>query len=176
MLFIDTPLKDLYLIKPELREDERGYFARVFCVDEFSQHGLCTHWQQANIAYNKDRGITRGLHYQHSPDAEIKLVRCTRGSIFDVAVDMRTESETYRQWYGVELTESNQQMLYVPEGFAHGYQVLDANSELHYMVSAPYAPQSEDGMRWDDPAIGIQWPITTTVILSDKDQQWSLLD
>jgi len=176
MQFLKTPLDDLYLIKPELREDERGFFARVFCEDEFSEHGLCTQWLQANIAHNKERGITRGLHYQHSPNAENKLVRCTRGTVFDVALDLRPDSKTYRQWFGAELSESNQQMLYVPEGFAHGYQVLEANSELHYMVSAAYAPESEDGVRWDDPTINIQWPIQDAVILSDKDQQWSLLD
>ena len=139
MKFQTTPLDGVYLIEPERREDDRGFFARVFCVDEFASQGLCTKWLQANIAHNKFKGITRGMHYQHSPNAEVKLVRCTKGSVFDAVVDMRPDSSTYRQWYGAELSESNQTMLYVPEGFAHGYQVLKDDSELHYMVSALYA-------------------------------------
>jgi len=173
--FGPTSLNDAYIIEPELREDERGFFSRVFCVNEFADHGLCTEWQQANIAFNKFRGITRGLHYQHEPNAEVKLVRCTRGAVFDVIVDMRPESSTYRKWFGAQLSESNQKMLYVPAGFAHGYQVLQDNSELHYMVSALYAPESEDGVRWNDPNIAIDWPITDDVQLSEKDQHWSLL-
>jgi len=175
MKFQKTPIADLFLIEPEPREDERGFFARVFCIDEFAKQGLCTNWLQANIAYNKFKGITRGMHYQHSPNAEVKLVRCTKGSVFDVVVDMRSSSTTYRQWFGAELTESNQHMLYIPEGFAHGYQVLENNSELHYMVSARYAPESEDGVRWNDPIINIDWPIRDAVQLSEKDEQWSPL-
>jgi len=175
MIFQTTPLEGLYLIEPELREDDRGFFARVFCVDEFESHGLCTKWLQANIAHNKFKGITRGMTYKNRPNAEIKLVRCTKGSVFDAVIDMRPESSSYRQWYGCELSESNKKMLYVPEGFAHGYQVLQDDSELHYMVSALYAPKSEDGVRWNDPAVAIEWPIKEDVQLSDKDQQWSLL-
>ncbi len=175
MKFQSTPLDDLFLIEPEPREDERGFFARVFCVDEFSKQGLCTNWVQANVAYNKFKGITRGMHYQHSPNAEIKLVRCTKGSVFDAVVDMRADSATFQQWFGVELTESNQKMLYIPEGFAHGYQVLSDDSELHYMVSARYAPESEAGVLWNDPLVNIDWPIRESVQLSDKDKQWSLL-
>ncbi len=175
MKFRNTPLEGAYLIEPELREDERGFFARVLCVDEFAEHGLCTQWKQANIAYNKFKGITRGMHYQHSPNAEVKLVRCTRGAVFDAMIDMRPSSDTYRQWFGAELSESNQTMLYIPEGFAHGYQVLEDNSELHYMVSALYAPESEAGVRWNDPAVNIRWPLTDAVQLSEKDQQWTLL-
>lgn len=176
MQFHPTSLNDVYLIKPDLREDERGFFARVFCVDEFKEHGLNTHWQQANIANNKNRGITRGMHYQASPNAEVKLVRCTRGSVFDAAIDLRPDSKTYRQWFGTELSASNQHMLYIPEGFAHGYQVLEDNSELHYMVSAKYSPESEGGVCWNDPAVQIQWPIQDSVILSEKDEVWPLLD
>lgn len=175
MKFRNTLLEGAYLIEPELREDERGFFARVFCVDEFAEHGLCTQWKQANIAYNKFKGITRGMHYQHSPNAEVKLVRCTRGAVFDAMIDMRPSSVTYRQWFGAELSESNQTMLYIPEGFAHGYQVLEDNSELHYMVSALYAPESEAGVRWNDPAVNIKWPLTDAVQLSEKDEQWQLL-
>lgn len=176
MKFNRTPLADLFLVEPEPREDERGFFARVFCVDEFSEHGLRTDWLQANVAYNKFKGITRGMHYQHSPNAEVKLVRCTRGSVFDAVIDMRSDSATYRQWFGVELSESNQSMLYIPEGFAHGYQVLADDSEVHYMVSARYAPESEGGVRWNDPLVNIDWPMRDAVQLSDKDEQWSLLE
>lgn len=176
MKFQATPLAGAFLIEPELREDERGFFARVFCVDEFAEHGLCTQWMQANIAYNKFKGITRGMHYQHSPNAEVKLVRCTRGSVFDAMIDMRPTSATFRQWFGAELSETNQAMLYIPEGFAHGYQVLQDNSELHYMVSALYAPESEAGVGWDDPLVNVKWPITTDVQLSEKDKQWPLLE
>lgn len=175
MKFKSTPLADLFVIEPEPREDERGFFARVFCIDEFAERGMRTDWLQANVAYNKFKGITRGMHYQHSPNAEVKLVRCTRGSVFDAVIDMRPGSATYRQWYGAELSESNQNMLYVPEGFAHGYQVLADDSELHYMVSARYAPESEDGVLWNDPLVDINWPIRDAVQLSDKDEQWSLL-
>jgi len=171
-----SALSGLFLIEPERREDERGFFARVFCVDEFAEQGLCVDWQQANIAYNKFKGITRGMHYQHSPNAEVKLVRCTRGSVFDAAVDLRPESSTYRQWFGAVLSESNQHMLYIPEGFAHGYQVLEDDSELHYMVSARYAPESEGGLLWNDPLVNIDWPISDAVQLSQKDEQWSLLE
>lgn len=176
MKFQSTPLSGLYLIEPEPREDERGFFARVFCVDEFAEHALCTDWLQANVAYNKFKGITRGMHYQHSPNAEVKLVRCTRGSVFDAVIDMRPDSATYLHWYGAQLSELNQNMLYIPEGFAHGYQVLADNSELHYMVSARYAPESEAGVRWNDPLVNIDWPIANGVQLSDKDEQWSLLN
>ncbi len=175
MKFQSTPLEGLFLIEPEPRADDRGFFARVFCVEEFARHGLCTSWLQANIAQSKSKGITRGMHYQHSPHAENKLVRCTKGSVFDAVIDMRPDSNTFKQWFGAELSESNQTMLYVPEGFAHGYQVLEDETQLHYMVSALYAPQSEAGVRWDDPAVGIDWPIKEAVQLSDKDEQWSLL-
>jgi len=174
--FLPTSLSGAFLIEPEPREDERGFFARVMCVDEFAEHGLCTQWMQANIAFNKFKGITRGMHYQHEPNAEVKLVRCTRGSVFDAIIDMRLNSATYRQWFGVELNESNQKMLYVPAGFAHGYQVMQDDSELHYMVSAQYAPESEDGVLWNDVSVAIDWPITDSVQLSDKDCQWPLLD
>jgi len=176
MKFQATSLAGAYLIEPELRADERGFFARVFCVDEFAEHGLCTQWKQANLAYNKFKGITRGMHYQHSPNAEVKLVRCTRGSVFDAMIDMRPASATYRQWYGAELSEANQAMLYIPEGFAHGYQVLQDDSELHYMVSALYAPESEAGVRWNDPSVNIDWPVNSSVQLSEKDEQWALLE
>lgn len=176
MKFLPIALSGAFVIEPELREDERGFFARVLCVNEFAEHGLCTQWLQANIAHNKFKGTTRGMHYQHAPNAEVKLVRCTRGSVFDAIIDMRPNSVTYQQWFGVELSESNQKMLYVPTGFAHGYQVLEDDSELHYMVSALYAPESEDGVRWNDSKVAIDWPITESVQLSEKDQQWSLLD
>lgn len=173
--FLPTSLSGAYVIEPELREDERGFFTRVLCVNEFSEHGLNTDWLQANMARSHAKGTTRGMHYQREPHAEAKLVRCTQGSVFDAIIDMRSNSATYQQWFGVELSASNLKMLYVPEGFAHGYQVLEENSEMHYMVSALYAPEAEDGVRWDDPKVAIDWPIKDSVQVSDKDQQWSLL-
>jgi len=148
MKFLPTSLAGAFLIEPEPRGDERGFFARVMCVNEFAEHGLGTQWMQANMAFNKFKGITRGMHYQHEPNAEAKLVRCTRGSIFDAIIDMRPNSITYQQWFGAELNDSNQKMMYVPTGFAHGYQVLQDNTELHYMVSALYAPESEGDKAW----------------------------
>ncbi len=176
MIFLPTPLQGAYLIQPELKEDDRGFYARAYCAQEFAEHDLCTDFKQANIAFNKTRGITRGMHYQKEPDAEVKLVRCTSGSVFDAIVDMRPDSPTYKQWYGTVLSAENRHQLYVPTGFAHGYQVLEDNSEFSYMTSAFYAPQSEAGVRWDDAAVGIVWPIKDNVQLSVKDQSWLLLD
>lgn len=175
MKFIETPLAGAYVIELEKREDDRGYFARTFCEKEFSDYSLQTKFIQSNTAFNKQVGITRGLHFQHSPHAEVKLVRCTRGRIFDVLVDVREGSATRYQWFGVELSEQNASQLYVPEGFAHGYQVLEAHTEISYLVSASYAPESEDGLRWDDPRLAIEWPMKNGLLLSDKDKAWPLI-
>lgn len=172
MIFNETRLLGCFEIVQERRGDKRGHFARVFCVDEFHKHGMCADMVQANIARSRDRGTLRGLHMQVGSDAEDKLVWCTRGSAFDVAVDLRSGSATLGQWIGIALAADAGNMLYVPKGFAHGYLTLEDNTEMHYMVSAPYAPMAERGYRWDDPAFGIEWPISEDLTLSEKDQQW----
>lgn len=175
MLFNPTPLEGAFVIEPERRVDERGHFVRTFCNNEFSDHGLETSFVQANAAWNNAKGIVRGLHLQLTPHEEVKVVRCTQGAVFDAIVDCREGSTTRHQWFGVELTAENGTQLYVPKGFAHGYQVLEDNSELTYLVSTHYTPGAESGLRWDDPAIGIEWPITDNVDLSEKDAGWPLL-
>lgn len=172
MRFIDTKLKEAFIIELEPKEDERGFFARSFCQEEFKAHGLNSRVVQCNISFNRKRGTLRGLHYQIAPYEEAKLVRCTRGAIYDVIIDLRPESPTFKQWIGVELTAENHRMLYVPEGFAHGFQTLEDNTEVFYQVSEFYHPESERGVRWDDPAFNIEWPLPVTVV-SEKDQRWS---
>ncbi len=173
MRFVETKLAGAYVIEPEPRSDVRGFFARIFCVDEFARHGLSTSIVQANVSYNHLRGTLRGLHFQAEPAAETKLVRCTSGAIYDVIVDLRPESPTYLQHVGVELTAADGRALYVPRRFAHGYQCLTDGAEVLYMVDAFYAPGLEQGLRWDDPALGISWPLPATA-LSEKDQAWPL--
>ena len=172
MIFEQTRLEGAFLVDLERREDERGFFARTWCADEFADHGLVNRVVQANVSWNAKRGTLRGMHFQHPPHAETKLVRCTRGGIYDVIVDLRPDSETYKQWLGVELNAENRRALFVPEGFAHGYQTLVPDSEIVYQVSAAYAPQAEGGVRWDDPAFGIEWPDAGNALLSDKDRSW----
>ena len=171
MIFEETKLPGAFIIRLEKREDERGFFARSWCQNEFEEHGLASHIVQANVSFNKQRGTLRGMHWQVSPHAETKLVRCTTGAIYDVAVDLRPDSPTYKQWIGVELTARNYTMLYVPEQFAHGFQTLEDNAEVTYQVSASYAPGAERGARYNDPAFGIQWPLDARVI-SEKDRNW----
>ncbi|MDY7076058.1 MAG: dTDP-4-dehydrorhamnose 3,5-epimerase [Chloroflexota bacterium] len=173
MIFTETKLKGAFIIEIEMRGDERGFFARSWCQKEFEAHGVNLNWVQANIAFSKNRGTLRGLHYQIAPYEEAKLMRCTRGAIYDVIVDLRPESPTHKQWIGVELSADNHRMLYVPEGFAHGYQTLMDNTETFYPVSQFYAPEYERGVRWDDPAFDIKWPETDERIVSDKDKSWS---
>lgn len=175
MLFKPTPLAGAYLIEPERRTDERGFFVRTFCEAEFSEHDLETQFVQVNAAWNSKRGIVRGMHRQLEPHQEVKVVRCVQGSVFDVIIDCRDGSPTLHQWYGATLSAANGAQLYVPKGFAHGYQVLEDGSELSYLVSAHYAPGVEAGIRWDDPAIAIEWPITTDIDISEKDANWVLL-
>ena len=172
MIFEQTRLQGAFLVDLERREDERGFFARTWCADEFADHGLVNRVVQANVSWNAKQGTLRGMHFQHPPHAETKLVRCTRGGIYDVIVDLRPDSETYKQWLGVELNAENRRALFVPEGFAHGYQTLVPDSEITYQVSAAYAPQAEGGVRWDDPAFGIEWPDAGNALLSDKDRSW----
>jgi dTDP-4-dehydrorhamnose 3,5-epimerase len=174
MRFHATQLESAFVIDIEPIVDNRGCFARAWCEDEFRQHGIGFQTVQCNLSFNVVRGTLRGLHYQREPHAEIKLVRCTRGSIFDVAVDLRPESPTCFQWFGVELSADNHRMLLVPKGFAHGYQTLEDETEVFYQVSTPYHRESEGGIHWNDPLIGIRWPISDPVV-SAKDSAIPLL-
>lgn len=175
MIFTETSLKGAYIIDLERREDERGFFARAFCQQEFAAHGLKAVIAQANVAFNYKKGTLRGMHFQYPPAAETKLVRCTRGAILDVIIDLRPESPTYLQHIAVELNETNQQALYVPERFAHGYQVLQDNTEASYQAGEFYTPSAEGGLRYNDPRLGLLWPLPVTVI-SEKDRHCALLD
>ena len=174
MIFTATRLAGAYLIDPERIEDERGFFARTWCRDEFERQGLNPRLVQCNVSYNHRRGTLRGMHYQAKPHEEAKLVRCTRGAIYDVIVDLRPDSPTYRQWVAVELTAENRRMLYIPEGFAHGFQTLADETEVFYQMSESYHPQSARGVRYDDPALGIAWPLEVAII-SEKDRGYPLL-
>ncbi len=169
MIFKETKLKGAYVIEIEKIEDDRGFFARSWCQNEFEKFGLTSHVVQANVSFNKKKGTLRGMHYQVAPCEETKLVRCTSGAIYDVIIDLRPGSGTYGQWVGVELTSGNYKALYVPKDFAHGYQTLEDNAETVYQVSQFYSPGSERGIRYDDPTFGIKWPLTVQVI-SDKDK------
>ncbi len=174
MIFTETKLKGAFVIDIERREDSRGFFARAFCQREFEAHGLKPIIAQANVAFNHKKGTLRGMHFQFPPTAETKLVRCTRGAILDIIVDLRPESPTYLQHVAVELSEDNSRALYVPERFAHGYQVLRDKTETSYQVGEFYAPGFEGGLLYNDPRLGLQWPLPVTVI-SEKDQLWKLL-
>ncbi len=173
MIFTETKLRGAYQIDFELRADERGYFSRSFCQQEFSAHGLKTAIAQSNVSFNKNKGTLRGMHFQISPKAEAKLVRCTRGAIFDVIIDLRPESANYCSWVSVELTANNHRMLYIPEGFAHGFQSLEDDSEVFYQMFEFYSPEHARGVRWDDPAFRIVWPLPDP-IMSDKDRTYPL--
>lgn len=172
MRFIETELGDAYIIEPSLIEDERGFFARTFCQNEFAKQGLVTKFVQSNISFNHQRGTVRGMHYQSEPYPETKLVRCTQGSIFDIIVDLRPKSCTYLQWTGIELSAKNRKALYVPAGFAHGFQTLEEDSEILYQMSEFYRADCADGVCWNDEAIGIVWPNPITMI-SEKDQKFA---
>ena len=171
MKFTPTPLKDAFLIDLELREDERGFFARTFCMNEFEEHGLEKFTAQCNLSFNHKAGTLRGMHYQLPPAAEAKLVRCVKGAIYDVIIDLRPESPTFMKHFGVRLDDENRTALYVPPLFGHGYQALTDGAEVSYQVSEFYTPGQERGLRYDDPAFGIEWPMEVTVI-SSKDSSW----
>ena len=173
MIFQETPLKGAYAIVMEKIEDERGFFARTWCKKEFEKNGLNLDLVQCNISYNKKRGTLRGLHYQEEPFGEVKLVRCIKGAIYDVIVDLRKDSDTYLKWFAIELTEENRNMLYIPQGFAHGFQTLKNDTEVFYQMSEFYDPQAARGYRWDDKAFGINWPIKEKII-SNKDANYPL--
>lgn len=172
MIFKHTKLKGAFIIEMEPIGDIRGFFARAWCKKEFEEHGLKSYFVQGNITFSKSKGTLRGMHYQVAPYQEVKVVRCVKGAVFDVVIDLRSDSLTYGKWIGIELTEDNYKMLYVPEGFAHGYQTLEDNTEVSYHVSQFYCPESERGIRWDDPAFGIKWPPIRDLVISDKDRNW----
>jgi dTDP-4-dehydrorhamnose 3,5-epimerase len=169
MIFTKTKLEGAYIIDVEQRRDDRGFFGRIWCRDEMVGHGLNADILQANISYNKYKGTLRGLHYQKEPFAECKLVRCTAGALYDVIVDIRPESPTFKQWIGVELTGENFRSIYVPEGFAHGFITLAPHTSVHYMVTQSYSPGAERGLRYDDPEFKIEWPLEP-VLISEKDK------
>ena len=171
MIFRETTLKGAFVIEMEKFADERGFFARAWCQREVEANGLISRVTQTNISFNKKRGTLRGMHYQVAPYEQIKLVRCTRGVIYDVIIDLRPDSPTFRKWTGVELTAENYTMLYVPENFAHGFQTLENNTEATYQVSQFYSPESERGVRYDDPVFQVEWPLPVEVI-SEKDIAW----
>jgi dTDP-4-dehydrorhamnose 3,5-epimerase len=172
MIFTETPLSGAFVIDIERRQDERGFFARTWCQREFDRHGLVGDLRQANVSHNHRKATVRGMHYQVAPCQEAKLVRCGRGAIWDVIVDLRRESPTYLNWFGIELTADNRRQLYVPRDFAHGYQTLVDETEVYYAVSDFYAPQSERGIRWNDPQIAIDWPLNAALTISSKDRSW----
>lgn len=171
MKFTETPLRGAYLVEIEKLTDHRGFFARSWCQNEFAGHGLTPHVAQANVSFNNTKGTLRGMHYQLPPYGESKLIRCTRGALYDVIIDLRPDSETYMRWFGAELTADNYRMLYVPEQFAHGFQTLEDNTEAVYQVSQFYTPGAEQGIRWSDPTFNIYWPLEVRVI-SEKDSRW----
>jgi len=174
MKFSKTSLTGLWVIDLELREDERGFLARTFCENEFSAQGLNTRWPQCNLTLTKTRGMIRGMHFQASPRAEIKLVRCVAGAIFDVAVDVRPNSPTFGKWEGFELNAQNRRTLYIPGGFAHGFQCLADNSEVFYQMSEFFFPDLSRGVRWNDPTVAIKWPLAEPT-LSERDKNLPLL-
>lgn len=164
MNFVATELRGAYVVEPERLEDDRGFFARTYCRKEFLAHGMNPDVVQCNISFNRSKGTLRGMHYQNAPYEEAKLVRCTRGAIFDVIVDLRRHSQTRGRWIGVELTSDNRRALYIPEGFAHGFQTLESDSEVFYQMSAEFHPEAARGVRWNDPALCIQWPLLNPTV------------
>ena len=171
MLFTETPLRGAFVLELEKHKDDRGFFARTFCVREFDAHGLKSHLVQCSTAFNLRRGTLRGFHWQASPNAEAKLVRVTRGAIHDVIVDLRSDSATRLQHFTIELTADNGRMLYIPEGLAHGFQTLADDTEVSYQMSEFFAPESGRGARWNDPAFGVAWPLPNP-IMNQRDQNW----
>jgi len=172
MVLTPTPLPGVLVIELAPLADNRGSFAVWFSREFFSSHGLNPHVEQANLSHNTVKGTLRGLHYQRPPFAEVKVVRCVRGSAYDVVVDLRPDSPTYRQWFGVELSADNQRALYIPEGVAHGFQTLVDDTEVLYTVSAAYSPSHADGVRWNDPAFGIQWPPAEHRTMHPRDRDY----
>lgn len=172
IIFRETKLKGAFVIEPEKFEDERGFFARSFSDKEFEAHGINPRMVECNISFNKKKHTIRGMHFQSAPYAQAKLVRCTQGAIFDAMIDLRPDSPTYKQWIAEELTAKNRLMLYVPEGFAHGFQTLENDTEVFYQVSAHYEPASCGGVRWNDSTFDIGWPEVERVILNERDRAY----
>ena len=170
MLFKPLEIPEVVLIELEKMQDERGFFSRMFCSDMFVERGLCADYPQWNVSFNDRRDTLRGLHFQVRPHEEIKLVSCTRGAIFDVAVDVRAGSPSYGKWVGIELSADSRSSVYIPAGFAHGYQTLTDDAEVRYCVSARYHPEAERGVRWDDPDLAIAWPKASQRVISKRDQ------
>lgn len=174
MKFIEAKLKGAFIITPDFIEDERGFFARIFCRREFEEQGLNPDIVQCNTSFNKTKGTLRGMHYQAKPHTEVKLVRCTAGAIYDVIIDLRPESPSFKQWLATELSVENHKSLYIPEGFAHGFQTRAENTEVAYQHSAFHSPEYERGLRFDDPSLAIHWPLPMGLI-SPKDQSYPLI-
>lgn len=175
MRFVELSLAGALIIEPERHTDERGWFARTWCRDEFARRGLPVAWAQSSVAYNRRRGTLRGLHYQDDPFPEAKLVRCTRGAVHDVIVDLRPASPTFANWIAVELSTANGRQLFVPPGFAHGYQTLTDDAEMFYQISESYRPELARGLRWDDPALAIAWPDCPERTISPRDLSFPCL-
>ena len=171
MLFQKTTLEDAWLIQLEPARDSRGFFARTFCVEDFAAHGLETNYPQHSVSFSQHRGTLRGMHYQREPHSEVKLVRCIKGAICDVIIDIRPSSPTYRRWQAFELSESNGTQLYIPKGFAHGFETVSADVVVNYLISEPYTAMAAFGIRYDDPTFGIAWPLPISTI-SDRDARW----
>jgi len=176
MIFRETKLRGSFILELEKFEDDRGFFAHSWSEMEFAERGLDSHLVECSISFNRKRGTLRGMHYQAPPHGQAKIVRCTMGSIYDVIVDLRTGSSTFKQWVGTELTASNRLMLYVPIGFAHGFQTEEADSEVFYQMSSPYVPESGRGVRWNDPAFGIEWPQPGSVTMNERDRSYAGFD
>jgi len=174
MIFLKTKIENLYIIEPELKTDERGYFARIFCEKEIAKISLDFKIVQINRSLNKKKGIIRGMHFQKFPKAEDKIVQCIKGAIYDVAIDLRKDSPTYGQWVAEELSEDNKKMFLIPKGFAHGFQSLVDDSEVLYFLSEFYSPEHSSGVRWNDPSLRIKWPIENPFLL-ERDKNWPLI-
>ena len=172
MIVRATKLAGAFIVEPELFEDDRGFFARLWSEEELSALNEESHFIEGNMSFNTHAGTLRGMHYQLEPHQQAKLVRCTMGAIYDVGVDMRAGSATFKQWIGIELSAENRLMLYLPGNFAHGYLTLKERTEVHYQVTQPYAPASARGFRWDDPAFGIQWPILENLKMDKRDREY----
>lgn len=175
MIFKKTKIKGLYVIEPELRVDQRGFFARIFCKDELSELGIDFNIVQINVSFNKKKGTLRGMHFQKDPKAEGKIVQCLKGAVYDVVVDLRKDSKTYGQWVAEELTQDNKKILLVPKGFAQGFQTLADDCELQYFMSEFYSPEYQSGVRFDDPFFNITWPIKSPTI-SKQDKNWPFIE
>ncbi len=169
MIYQTTPIAGVVLIEPERLEEERGFFARTFCAEDFSRNGLNPALNQCSISFNHKAGTLRGMHYQAAPFAEAKLVRCTQGIIYDVALDLRKESPSYKTWFAQELSADNRRMLYIGEGIAHGFQTLSDNAEVFYQISVPFRPEASRGVRWNDYSFAIRWPKVSDRIMSERD-------